>query len=153
MAPFPPTSAAFFGLPSKVAPFPLFEVQALLAARVMMGRADIDFDQEYQATLRRNKKLFEALGAERAARVWHILDTPESQFGYREHLWRLAGEPDKTVPAWTFELYEKKFVVRDEWRDLVKRGEADSWTKSIEKGTIDEWVDLAYRVLSRAESK
>ncbi|KAG9128120.1 hypothetical protein FRC07_004736 [Ceratobasidium sp. 392] len=153
MAPFPPTSAAFFGLTSKVAPFPLFEVQAALAVRVMTGRVDMDFNQEYQLTLARNKKLLEALGAERAARLWHVLDTSESQFGYREILWRLAGELDKTVPAWTIEFYDKKSVIRDEWRDLVKRGEADSWARSIEKGTIDEWLDLTYRVLRQAESK
>ncbi|KAG8743920.1 hypothetical protein FRC10_011106 [Ceratobasidium sp. 414] len=154
-APFPPTSAAFFGLPSKVAPFPLFEVQALLCARVMTGRINVDFDQEYHTALARNKQLLEAFGhsAERAARAWHLLDTSESQFGYREYLWRLAGEPEQTIPAWTIEFYEKKFVIRDEWRELVKRGEADSWAGSVEKGTTEEWVDLTYRVLRRAESK
>ncbi|QRV91578.1 flavin-containing monooxygenase/FMO family protein [Ceratobasidium sp. AG-Ba] len=124
MSPFPPSSLAFFGLPSKVAPFPLFEAQALLA-RVMTGRVRIDFGKEYRIAALRNSKLLEASGysAERAAKAWHVLDTPEAQFGYREHLWRLAGEPDKTVPAWT-ELYDKKFVIRDGWRELVKRGEA-----------------------------
>ncbi|QRW05649.1 flavin-containing monooxygenase/FMO family protein [Ceratobasidium sp. AG-Ba] len=155
MSPFPPSSLAFFGLPSKVAPFPLFEAQALLAARVMTGRVRIDFGKEYRIAALRNSKLLEASGysAERAAKAWHVLDTPEAQFGYREHLWRLAGEPDKTVPAWTCELYDKKFVIRDGWRELVKRGEADSWAKSVETGDTDEWVEFAYKVLRETERK
>jgi hypothetical protein len=155
LAPFPPSSAAFVGLPVKVAPFPLIEVQALLAVRVMIGRVELDFNRELEITVSQNKDLLEAFrhSAERVAREWHVLDSLDLQYGYRENLWRLANEPDKTVPAWTLEFYEKKFILRDEWRDLVKRGEASSWAEGVGKGGIDEWVDLMYRVLRRAESR
>ncbi|KAF8609669.1 FAD/NAD(P)-binding domain-containing protein [Ceratobasidium sp. AG-I] len=155
LAPFPPTSLAFFGLPSKVAPFPLFEVQALLAARLMTGRIAMDFDQELVLTRSRNRLLLSSHhdSAQAAARFWHVLDGSGLQYDHREHLWNLAGEPDRKVPAWTREFYDKKFILRDEWRELVKSGEAASWVEGVGKGGMQEWVDLLYRLLRRVESR
>lgn len=155
LPPFPPTSLAFFGLPSKVAPLPLFEVQALLAARVMIGRINLDFDHELQLTRSRNRSLLDASGNSpaAAARLWHVLDGSEIQYNHREHLWSLAGEPDRKVPAWTRELFDKKLILRDEWRALVKNGEAASWIEGVGKGGVQEWVDLLYRLLRRAEER
>lgn len=151
LAPFPPNSMAFFGLPVRVAPLPLFEVQALLAVRVMINRAEMDFAHELELCRSRNARLLAGNSVERAARIWHVLDN-DAQFDYREGLWRLAGE-NTTVPEWTRKFYEVKFVLRDEWKDLVRTGEADSWVEGVGKGGIDEWVELMHRVLRRAENR
>lgn len=155
MSSFPPSSLAFLGLPSKVAPFPIFEAQALLAARVMSGRVRVDFGQEYRLAALRNSKLLQDYGysAEETAKSWHRFGSPEAQFSYQGHLWKLAGERDKTVPSWAYEFYDKKAVIGTEWEDIVKRGEADSWARSVEHGTTDEWVEFTYRVLHQAERK
>lgn len=155
LAPFPPTSLAFFGLPSKVAPFPLFEGQALLAVRLMTGRVSMDFDRELEVTRARNRLLLDFSGgsADAAAKAWHALDGSEIQYNHRENLWRLAGESDRTVPAWTREFYDKKFILRDEWKELVKSGEAASWVQGVGKGGIQEWVDLLYKLLRKAEDR
>jgi hypothetical protein len=153
LAPFPPNSMAFFGLPTRVVPFPLFEAQALLAVRIMSGCVKMDFEHELEICKARRDRLLSTHdnSIERVARIWYILD--DVQFNHREELWRLAGENDRTVPEWTRKFYEKKDVLRDEWKDLVRRGEADAWADGVGKGGIDEWVDLMHRVLRRAENR
>ncbi|KAJ1311496.1 hypothetical protein OPQ81_009983 [Rhizoctonia solani] len=139
LAPFPPNSIAFIGLPVRVAPFPLFEAQALLVARVISGRVKLNFDQELELTKARNEKLVEILKSpERVARLWHVIDG-DAQFAYREELWRLAGET-WTCPEWSSEIYGAKLVLRDEWKDLVKNGEADSWAKGVGEGGLEGWT-------------
>ncbi|KAL5641318.1 hypothetical protein ACGC1H_001714 [Rhizoctonia solani] len=152
LAPFPPDSIAFIGLPVRVAPFPLFEAQALLVARVISGRAKLNFDQELEICETRNMKLTEVhKNPELVARYWHILDG-DAQFAHREELWRLAGE-NRRCPDWTSEIYQAKFILRDEWKDLVRTGEADSWVKGVGEGGMKDWVRLMYRVLRRAEER
>ncbi|CAE6413694.1 unnamed protein product [Rhizoctonia solani] len=152
LAPFPPDSLAFIGLPVRVAPFPLFEAQALLVARVISRRAKLDFDKELELSRSRNEKLTEVYESpERVARQWHVLDG-DAQFAHREELWRLAGE-SRTCPEWSSKIYAVKFVLRDEWKDLVRTGEADSWVRGVGKGGMKDWVELMHRVLRRAEKR
>ncbi|CUA76676.1 Flavin-containing monooxygenase FMO GS-OX-like 1 [Rhizoctonia solani] len=150
LAPFPPDSIAFIGLPVRLAPFPLFEAQALLVARIISGRVRLDFDQELQLCKDRNEKLREVhKSPERVAKHWHVLDG-DLQFAHREELWRLAGE-NRSCPEWSSEIYGAKLILRDEWKDLVRTGEADSWAKGVGEGGMKDWVELMYRVLRRAE--
>ncbi|KAG8730836.1 hypothetical protein FRC11_005665, partial [Ceratobasidium sp. 423] len=122
LAPFPPSSISFIGLPVRVAPFPLFEAQALLVARVISGRVKLNINQELELSKARNDKLIEVYKSpEQVAKFWHILDG-DAQFSLREELWHLAGE-NRTCPEWSSEIYEAKFVLRDEWKDLVRTGE------------------------------
>ncbi|CAE7218239.1 unnamed protein product [Rhizoctonia solani] len=152
LGPFPPDSIAFIGLPVRVAPFPLFEAQALLVARVISGRAKMNFDQELELCQARNEKLTEVhRSPERVAKHWHILDG-DAQFAYREELWHLAGE-NRSCPEWSSEIFEAKFILRDEWKDLIKTGEADSWVKGVGEGGMKDWVELMHRVLRRAEER
>ncbi|CEL57665.1 Flavin-containing monooxygenase FMO GS-OX-like 1 OS=Arabidopsis thaliana GN=At1g12160 PE=2 SV=1 [Rhizoctonia solani AG-1 IB] len=152
LAPFPPSSIAFLGIPVRLAPFPLFEAQALLVSRVISGQVSLDFDQELELCKARNEKLTEIHKTpERVARNWHVLDG-DTQFAHREELWRLAGEI-RTCPEWSSEIYGAKIILRNEWEDLVRTGEADSWSKGVGEGGMKDWIELMYRVLRRAEHR
>ncbi|KAF8680217.1 Metal-independent alpha-mannosidase [Rhizoctonia solani] len=140
---FPLGSIAFIGIPVRLAPFPLFEAQALLVARVISGRVSLDLGRELELCKTRNEKLIEVYKSpERVARNWHVLDG-DAQFAHREELWHLAGE-SRTCPEWSSEIYQAKVVLRDEWRDLVRTGEADSWSKGVGEGGMKDWVELMH---------
>ncbi|KDN50237.1 hypothetical protein RSAG8_01573, partial [Rhizoctonia solani AG-8 WAC10335] len=112
----------------------------------------LNYDQELELCKARNKKLTEVhKGPERVAKHWHILDG-DAQFAHREELWRLAGE-NRSCPEWSSKIYEAKFILRDEWKDLVRTGEADSWAKGVGERGMKDWVELMHRVLRRAEER
>ena len=92
------------------------------------------------------------------ASAWHRFDGHE-QFAYRDALHAFAGFPDESdrVAGWEIEMYDAKGVLREEWRDLERLGEADEWVKGVgagegEEGT-KEWVELMRRLLKRAEER
>ena len=54
-------------------------------------------------------------------------------------------------------MYDAKGILREEWRDLERLGEAEEWVRGVgagkgEKG-VEEWVELMRRLLRRAEER
>lgn len=90
---------AFVGLPFLVIPFPLFEHQARLWARVLSGRVGLPSAAERLREVERREARFEASGV--PAR--HRLRYGPLQFPYCEKLAELAG--DAPPPAWRLPLY------------------------------------------------
>ncbi|PIL23510.1 hypothetical protein GSI_14822 [Ganoderma sinense ZZ0214-1] len=89
------------------------------------------------------------------ASAWHRFDGHE-QFAYRDALHGLSGAGHR-VAGWEVEMYDAKGVLREEWRDLERLGEAGEWVKGVgagegEEGT-KEWVELMRRLLRRAEER
>jgi len=79
---------SFLGLPWKVVPFPLMQVQARLVARMLSGRAPAPLPSE-------RAMLSAAAAAEAAAaapRKTHMLD--DAQWAYNAELLRMCGEND-----------------------------------------------------------
>ncbi len=90
---------ALVGLPLQVVPFPLFEIQARLWARVLSGRVELP-----PATIRLAQAyLREARMAAAGVPRRHRLRYGAAQFRYCAGLAALAGDPPP--PAWREQLY------------------------------------------------
>lgn len=114
---FPPTSIAFIGLPSRVIPFPLMEIQAATALHVFLHPESLDIESEKALVIKRRKLLEDMKGGdERAiAKQWHRLPEYE-QFEYRTELLKFAGVTKWYVKPWHVEAYMAKATLRAEWR-------------------------------------
>ncbi len=94
------------------------------------------------------------------ARAWHKLEG-EEQFQYQDELHKYVGGeyagPEWKVPDWYREVWEYKFKLRDEWKELVRIGEAERWVQGVgEAGGAEgtkEWLELMRRVIRRAEDR
>lgn len=97
------SSLALIGLPWKVAPFPLMEMQAQLVARVLSGAALLPAQMEME----RHADEFEARLSPRGPvkrRHAHAMSVDE-QFDYLDRLATLAGVPP--LPPWRKQLFEE----------------------------------------------
>ncbi|KAI1788634.1 FAD/NAD(P)-binding domain-containing protein [Ganoderma leucocontextum] len=178
---FPSSTVAFLGLPMRVAPLPLLEAQMRAVLHVFEHPESLDPTQEAIDIVSRYEALrthvvqglaspesFTAQEVDGAsanvedrvelaiASAWHRFDGHE-QFDYRDALHAFAGFPEHRVPGWEVEMYDAKGVLREEWRDLERLGEADEWVRGVgagegEKG-IEEWVELMRKLLRRAEER
>jgi hypothetical protein len=170
---FPVHTVAFLGLPLKVAPLPLLEAQARAMATVFARPEALDIVQVMFANLSiyvciKLQNLQEALelithydhlrqqynGNEaKIANAFHRFSGHE-QFQYRDELHRFAGYEDNArVPDWVIEMYDKKDILRQVWRELERSGEAAEWVKCVGEGGMHEWVELLKRMLHRAEQQ
>ena len=81
----------------------------------------------------------------------------QAQFEYRDELHAFVGPPyngeEWKVPQWVRKFYPLKVVLRQEWLDLERCGEAADWVRGVGEGGEREWVELMERVLRRAEEK
>lgn len=114
---FRPTSLAFIGLPSRVIPFPLMEIQAATVLHVALHPESFDIEAEKAQVLARRTQLEDLHGMdERAiAKEWHRLPEYE-QFEYRTDLLKFSGVTKWYVQPWHVEAYMAKAVLRREWR-------------------------------------
>lgn len=93
---FPPSAAAFVGLPLKVAPFPLFEAQAHAIAHVYAHPEAVDSPAaQEEARKEMQRKLDELcadedVGVDGVPHAWHMFKGRE-QFEYRDKLHAFAG--------------------------------------------------------------
>ena len=85
------------------------------------------------------------------AAAWHVF-APQMQFDYRDELHALIGCAAR-VPSWVREFYDARDVLRAEWRELERAGEAEEWVRGVGKGGVDEWVALMRRVLEHAQKR
>ncbi|KAI0720723.1 FAD/NAD(P)-binding domain-containing protein [Cerioporus squamosus] len=183
---FPSSTVAFLGLPIRVAPLPLLEAQMRAVLHVFAHPESLDPAQEavdiiarYESLRSRVTEPSPAASASTSstteaeevakdapsnsndpvelaiANAWHRFDGHE-QFEYRDALHAFAGASIR-VPAWEVEMYDAKGILREEWRDLERLGQAEEWVRGVgsssgEKGT-EEWVTLMRKLLKRAEER
>lgn len=149
---FPPTSIAFTGLQYRVAPFPLFEVQAGAIARVLENPESLDtFSCAVDIVTRAHKLIRE----ERTdnplliAKRWSRYATLEP-FEYRAQLYAFVGE-NWTVPDWELECWKNKHVIHREWRAIEESGEAEEWLKGAGTNGLEDWIELCRRLIKQSE--
>ncbi len=183
---FPSSTIAFLGLPIRVAPLPLLEAQMRAVLHVFAHPESLDPTQEAVDIIARYESLRSRVTerspvastsdsttseAEQVAKdapassvdpvelaiasAWHRFDGYE-QFEYRDALHAFAGASIR-VPAWEVEMYDAKGILREEWRDLERLGQAQEWVRGVgssggERGT-EEWVALMRKLLKRAEER
>ncbi|WIA31500.1 hypothetical protein OEZ86_002393 [Tetradesmus obliquus] len=87
---------AFIGLPWRVVPFPMFELQAKLCGRVLSGRASLPPAAEMAAWVQQHEKLLAAEG--RPPSQSHYLDY--KQLEYHAWLASMCGRDVPRVPGW-----------------------------------------------------
>jgi hypothetical protein len=152
---YPPSTMAFLGLLIKVAPFPLFEAQAHAIIKVFEDPAMLNTTQEAVDIITRYEELGSKFGDNTLSisKNWHKFREQE-QYDYRDRLYEFAeGDTDARVivPDWEKDMYGKKGVLRDIWRELERTGKADEWVKGVGEGGPLEWVDMMRKLLKTFE--
>lgn len=151
---FPPSRICFLGLLQNAAPLPLMEAQVRVALKIFAEPERFDSTQEANGVIARYEEVRARVGADelRIAAAYHAFEPHDQQFDYRNELHAWIGVEDR-VPAWVREAYDKRDVLRAEWRDLERLGEADEWVHGVGEGGMDEWVELMRKLLRRAEDR
>ncbi|TBU62697.1 FAD/NAD(P)-binding domain-containing protein [Dichomitus squalens] len=179
---FPSSTVAFLGIPIRVAPLPLLEAQMRAVLHVFEHPESLDPTQEAIDIISRYETLRARVAQQRAsssptqfpdgvdgpisgpsedpvelaiAAAWHRFEEHE-QFQYRDAMHAFAEYPHR-VPAWEIEMYDAKGILREEWRDLERLGQAEEWVRGVGAGegekVAEEWVDLMRKLLRRAEER
>ncbi|KAI8476836.1 MAG: FAD/NAD(P)-binding domain-containing protein [Monoraphidium minutum] len=100
-APHLAPTLAFIGLPWKVVPFPMFELQSRLVARLMSGAAALPSAQEMAADA---EAFYARLAAEGVPQRWtHMMG--DQQWAYNEWLADVAGPGAPRLPPWRAAMY------------------------------------------------
>ncbi|KAG8957112.1 hypothetical protein FRC03_010520 [Tulasnella sp. 419] len=164
----PPSAIAFIGLPSRLSPVPICEVQALAAIRLFQSASDpslVDLDTQRRKLLERRNQILtsnpNAPEEEILAKLWHKMPDLE-QYEYRKELVAFAAGYDEDkikeleqrgwkFEDWVVEAYMNKDVLRAEWRDVEACGEADEYVRGV--GTSEGWIKLMNRLLERAKRR
>lgn len=157
---YPPTSLAFPGLPYRVSPLPLVEAQAHVMVKLWTSPGLLDVNSGVDAISSRYELLKNKFGGDefQAARRFFLFG-PLEEFHYRDELYTLAYGEDKATlkkyitPGWHKETFLQKTLLRTEWDELEKRGEADDLVKGVGKVSPDEWEELVYKLLQGASRK
>ena len=148
---YPPSSMAFLGLPLRVAPFPLAEIQTRAALKVFADPASLDLEGEAAALDARYRQFHDAKGGDEIAiaDAWFRFGFDE-MFDYRDELHEFMGDEFR-VPEWERRLFEQKDALREQWRELERLGEDDAWSKGVGAGEDpwQEWADFMWKVLRR----
>ncbi|TFY51659.1 hypothetical protein EVJ58_g10450 [Rhodofomes roseus] len=152
---FPPSRIAFLGLLKGIAPLPVMEAQIRATLAAFADPSILNTETEAAGIVERYEHLRARLGAEASeshiAAAWHVF-APQMQFDYRDELHELIGCEER-VPKWVREVYDKRDVLRAEWRELERIGEAEEWVRGVGEGGVEEWVQLMRKVCKRAEER
>lgn len=177
-ASFPPHVIAFPGLPHRIAPFPIAEDQALAIVRVIAdGPPAISIPDEKTLIVSRLIRVAQSASesatesqslaasqedlpdpfSEPISRLWFRFGQHES-FTYRRELHKFAQSSSTWEPhPWEIELWDRRDSIRSEWKELVKKGEADEWVKGVgEKGGEEgmmEWVEVCRKLVKRYDER
>jgi len=162
----PPTSMFFLGLPVRVVPMPLVQVQAHVALALFANKlTQLDWTREAKDVLVRYDHLKAQLGDDHQIhKAWFRFE-PMEQFAYRDALVDLlcsslgeerAFRSVRRVKAWEWEIYLRKGTLRKAWQALEANGDATEFVRGIGEGNggksvEDEWVGLMWRVLKIGE--
>ncbi|KAI0349704.1 FAD/NAD(P)-binding domain-containing protein [Trametes cingulata] len=146
---YPPSSIAFIGLPLRVAPLPLAEIQTQAALKVFSDPSSLDVEREAAAVRARYEQFRAAKGDDEVAiaDAWFRFGFKE-QFDYRDELYEFVGT-EYRIPQWERELFEQKDLLRERCRELERKGEAEAWLRGVGSGPdpVQEWADFMWRVL------
>jgi len=93
-------SLSLIGIPWKVVPFPLFQLQARWVGKCLSGEVDLPSVKAMQKDI---EDTYDALG-DLPMRYTHRFDA-ESQGRYAKWLGRQCGEEERAWPAWRRDLY------------------------------------------------
>jgi len=151
---YPPTSLAFPGLLFRVSPLPLVEAQAHAMVKLWTSPELLDVDSEIDAVTSRYEMLKDRYEGDefQAAKRYFSFDPPE-QFQYRDGLYTLAyrGDEEKLKsylsPAWHKKMYLYAAILRAEWEEMGKTGEAEDFVKGVGEVSSDEWEGDAQTVV------
>lgn len=157
---YPPTSLAFPGLPFRVSPFPLVEAQSHAMVKLWISPALLDFDVEVNATASRYEMLKSKLEEDelQVAKRYFAFELQE-QFQYRDECYTLAYRDDKETleryltPDWHQKMYLNSPLLRAEWEEMERTGEAEEFVRGVGEVSRDEWEGLMYKLLERALEK
>jgi len=157
---YPPTSLAFPGLPSHVAPFPLTEAQFHGMVKLWTTPELLDVDAEIGTIISRYEKLKNKLGGDeiQVAKRYFVLGILE-QIRYRDELYTIAyGEDEEMLkkyltPAWHEDMFLYTAQMRAEWERMEETGEADEFVKGVGEVSRDEWEKLMHKLLERVLGK
>ncbi|KAJ3538406.1 hypothetical protein NM688_g6525 [Phlebia brevispora] len=126
----PPSCLAFLTLPYGVAHLPFIETQMCAVLKAFDSPDSMNLTAEADDVLTRSHALQEKHDDDIVAfgRAWHNLNDAE-QLQYRNDLHQFAGGSyvggQWTIPTWVHEVFKHKVILRKEWQELVKLGEAD----------------------------
>ena len=117
---------SFIGLPWRVVPFPLMELQAVWLSRLLSGRSALPPLEDMTRHVEAEARKLQPHGPVQR-RYAHLLDTADAQFGYNDRVADAAGVA--RLPPWRKELYQLCSAVkrarpdcyRDVFDDEVRR--------------------------------
>jgi hypothetical protein len=157
---YPPTSLAFPGLLFRVSPLPLVEAQAHLMVKLWTSPELLNVDAEVDLLVSRYKMLKERLaGDELQVAKRYFTFEPHEQFQYRDEFYTLVyGDDEETLkkyitPNWHEKMYLNASLLRAEWEEMERTGEAKEFVKGVGEGSRDEWEKLMHKLLDRALEK
>ena len=157
---YPPTSLAFPGLLFRVSPLPLVEAQAHAMVKLWTSPELLDMNSEVDAIISRYEMLKDRYEGDESQVVkrYFSFDPPE-QFQYRDELYTLAygGDEEKLKkylsPAWHKKMYLYIAILRAEWEEMEKTGEAGDFVKGVGEVSSDEWEEVMCKLLARVLEK
>ncbi len=147
---FPPTTIAFTGLLIRVSPIPLFEDQAQAIMRILEDPGSLDSLSCAAGVVKRAHALIGKEGTNNPlsiARAWLRFGTLEP-FKYLAELNAFAGK-NWTVPDWEVKLWQKRSIIRREWREIERSGQSAEWLKGVGLNGIEDWVGLCNKLIDR----
>jgi hypothetical protein len=157
---YPPTSLAFPGLLFRVAPFPLVEAQSHAMVKLWASPELLDVDAEVDTIISRYDELkdkFEG-NESQVAKRYFTFGTPE-QIHYRDELYILAYRDDEETlkkyitPDWHETMFINNPLLRAEWQEMERTGEAEGFVKRVGEASREEWEKLMYKLLERVLEK
>lgn len=157
---YPPTSLAFPGLPFRVSPLPFVEAQSHAMVKLWISPGLLNVNAEIDAIVSRYKTLKGRLGEDelQVAKRYFTFE-PHEQFQYRDAFYTFAyGDDEETLeryltPSWHEKMYINTSLLRAEWEDMERTGEAKEFVKGVGEVSRDEWEKLMYKLLERALEK
>ena len=157
---YPPTSLVFSGVLSRVSPFPLVEAQAHAMVKIWTSPELFDVDSEIDAFISRYKMVKDKYeGDESQVAKRYPLFNLQDQFQYRDGLYTLAygGDEEKLKkylsPAWHETMVLHTAILRAEWEEMEKTGEAGDFVKGVGDVSRDEWEEAMRKLLARVLEK
>ena len=110
---------SFVGLPWRVVPFPLMELQAVWVARLLSGRVALPPPEEMARHVEESARMLQPHGPV-PRRYAHLFATADEQFSYNDRVADAAGVA--RLPPWRKELYQLCSLVKrarpDCYRDV-----------------------------------
>ena len=157
---YPPTSLAFPGLLFRVSPLPLVEAQAHAMVKLWASPELLDVNSEVDTVISRYEMLKDRYEGDefQVIKRYFSFDPPE-QFHYRDELYTLAyrGDEEKLKkylsPGWHNKMYLYTAIMRAEWEEMEKTGEAEDFVKGVGEVSSDEWEEVMHKLLARALEK